>query len=74
MERVFKFIGQDSWDRPVYEGEDGTLLVDVDPRSTRPISLCTKMNNRFDGEPDTPIEHTKYKDDKITVDRRVTWR
>ena len=74
MERVFKFIGQDSWDRPVYEGEDGTLLVDTDPISTRPIRLCTKMNNRFDGEPDTPIEYTKHKNDEIKVDRRVTWR
>lgn len=74
MTRIFKFLGQDSLDRPVYEGDDGTLLVDVDPRSTRPISLCTKMNNEFDGEPDTPIEHTRYKHDEIKVDRRVTWR
>ena len=74
MKKIFKFSGYDNWDRPVYEGEDGTLLVDTDPISTRPIKLCTKYNNQFNGEPDTPIEYTKYKDDEITVDRRVTWR
>ncbi|MCK9325463.1 MAG: hypothetical protein M0P69_08180 [Bacteroidales bacterium] len=75
MKRVFKFLGQDSWDRPVYEGEDGTLLVDTDPISTRPIRLCTKCNNEYNGEPDTPIEYTtKYKNDEIIVERRVTWR
>jgi len=74
MKREFKFIGCDSWDRPVYEGEDGTLLVDVDPISTKPINLCTKYRNAFDGEPDMPIEYTKYKNDEVVVDRRVTWR
>lgn len=74
MKRVFSFLGHDSWDRPVYEGEDGTLLVDTDPISTKPINLCTNHNNKFNGEPDTPIEYTKYKDDEIVIDRRVTWR
>ena len=74
MKKIFKFSGYDNWDRPVYEGEDGTLLVDTDPISNRPIKLCTKCNNQFNGEPDTPIQYTKYKNDKITVDRRVTWR
>lgn len=73
MKRLFKFAGYDDWDRPVYEGEDGTLLVDTDPISDRPINLCTKHNNKFNGEPDTPIQYTKYKDDEIVVDRRVTW-
>jgi len=73
MKRLFKFAGYDSWDRPVYEGEDGALLVDTDPRSTKPIRLCTKYKNEFNGEPDTPIEYTKYKGDEIVVDHRVTW-
>ena len=73
MKRIFKFSGYDSWDRPVYEGEDGTLLVDVDPISTKPINLCTKYQNKFNGEPNTPVQRTKYKDDEISVDRRVTW-
>jgi hypothetical protein len=73
MKRLFKFAGYDSWDRPVYKDEDGTLLVDTDPVSRKPMNLCTKCNNKFDGEPDTPIEYTKYKDDEIVVDRRVTW-
>ena len=74
MKKIFKFSGYDNWDRPVYEGEDGTLLVDTDPISTKPIRLCTKYKNEFNGEPDTPVEYTKYKDDEIAVDRRVTWR
>ena len=73
MRRLFKFKGLDSWSRPVYEGEDGQLLVDVDPTSDRLIRLCTKSRNAFNGEPDTPIEYTKYKDDEIVVDNRVTW-
>lgn len=72
--RLFKFVGYDSWDRPVYEGEDGALLVDTDPVLNKPMRLCTKLGNQFDGEPDTPIEFTRYKDDKVAVDRRMTWR
>lgn len=49
------FLGRDSWDRPVYQTEDGTLYVDVDPRKDLAPNLCTKYNNAFDGEPDTPI-------------------
>lgn len=73
MRKEFKYIGNDSSKRPVYEGEDGTLLVDVDPVKSRPIKLCTKLRNSFDGEPDTPIEYTRFKDDEILVDQRVTW-
>lgn len=71
---LFKYIGNDSWSRPVYEGEDGTLLVDVSPVTHRPMELCTKYNNSFNGEPDTPIEYIdRYRDAEITVDKRVTW-
>jgi len=51
LELAYK--GRDSWDRPVYEG-NGTLYVDVNPRSECP-EICTKSNNEFDGEPDYPI-------------------
>jgi hypothetical protein len=51
--------GRDSWDRPVYECE-GRLYVDVDPRDGRKPEICTKLNNEFDGEPDTPIEVMKH--------------
>ena len=50
-------IGTDSWDRPVYEGKDGTLYKDValgwgnNLRS----SLNTSVNNSFDGEPFMPL-------------------
>jgi hypothetical protein len=73
MKIELKFAGYDSWDRPIYKADDGTLFVDTDPVSNRKINLCTKLYNRFDGEPDTPIEYTKFKDDEITVDQRVTW-
>ena len=53
---ILTYKGRDSWDRPVYEHE-GRLLVDVEPRSSRSPEICTKMNNVFDGEPDTPIQY-----------------
>lgn len=71
---LFKYSGNDSWNRPVYKGEDGTLLVDVSPVAHRPIELCTKYQNQFNGEPDTPIEDTdRFRDMEVTVDKRVTW-
>lgn len=62
---VLNYIGLDSWSRPVYEN-NGTLFVDVDSREYRQPEICTKYNNDFDGEPDTPIEYIeKYKNPKI---------
>jgi len=49
------FKGSDSWDRPVYECEAGTLYVDVSPNSSYE-HLHTKSNNEYDGEPDWPID------------------
>jgi len=46
--------GRDSWDRPVYEC-DGQLYCDVEPRKGRGPVICTKYNNEFDDEPDSPI-------------------
>lgn len=55
MEKLkLKFIGLDSWDRPVYMA-NGVFYVDVDPRRRYRPNTCTKCNNEFDGEPDTPI-------------------
>ena len=62
-------IGRDSWSRPVYVCNE-RLYVDVDPRKSRAPDICTKMNNRFDGEPDTPIPN----DIKVEfVPARDTW-
>ena len=51
---TLKYLGMDSWDRPVYEDEKGVLVKDVDPRSWRAPHLTTSLNNEFDGEPDCP--------------------
>jgi len=48
--------GRDSWDQPVYKGPDGNLYVDVDPREDWGPNICTKYQNVFDGEPDTPVK------------------
>lgn len=69
MPLLLTFVGRDSWDRPVYESA-GRLYVDVDPRKYRTPDICTKLNNEFDGEPDTPIaEGTEVE----FVPARDTW-
>lgn len=63
------YIGSDSWSRPVYECNE-RFFVDTDPRSHRRPHICTKCNNEFDGEPDTPIS------EDIEVEffpSRMTW-
>ncbi len=55
MELTLTLLGRDSWSRPVYEGGDGRLYVDVDPRADRPPNVCTKLDDAFDGEPDMPV-------------------
>lgn len=54
-----KFIGMDSWDRPVYKDDLETLWKDVDPRAGMQLDLCTSANNEFDGEPDTGMKYLK---------------
>ena len=61
-------MGRDGWSRPVYEGSDGRLYVDVDPCADRQPKICTKLNDAFDGEPDTPI-HAEF----VFKPRRDTW-
>lgn len=48
-------LGRDSWSRPVYQGSDGNLYVDVDPRPDRQPDICTKYNNAYEGEPDAAV-------------------
>ena len=68
MKLTLTLLGRDSWSRPVYEGNDGNLYVDVDPRTGYQPKICTKYRNAFDGEPDMPIKA------EITfVPRRDTW-
>lgn len=55
MELTLTLLGRDSWDRPVYEDDNGRLYVDTEPCSDRPPRICTKYRNVFDGEPDTPV-------------------
>lgn len=53
-------LGRDSWYRPVYEGDDGKLYVDIDPYDIdHEPSIYTKSSNSFDGEPDTPV-HAEF--------------
>lgn len=66
---ILSFLGYDNWDRPVYEcGED--LYVDVDPRKNMPPSIHTKCNNKFNGEPDSPVGENV---ELVFVPSRVTW-
>jgi len=70
MDRIeLKYIGLDSWSRPVYEDENGKLYCDVDPRKSSPAHICTKYNNDFDGEPDTPISAKEL----VFSPERITW-
>ena len=63
------FQGRDSWDRPVYKGSDGNLYVDVDPRKNWGPNICSKYQNEFDGEPDTPMKDIDF----IFIPYRDVW-
>ena len=52
----------------MYEGSDGNLYVDTDPRADCQPRICTKHRNAFDGEPDTPVHA-----DITFVPCRDTW-
>lgn len=68
MRLTLTLLGRDSWAWPVYGGSDGRLYVDVEPRADRQPKICTKLDNAFDGEPDTPV-HADF----TFVPRRDTW-
>lgn len=71
---VLTYKGLDSWSRPVYENAEGKLFVDTDNRADRSPRICTKYQNAFNGEPDTPIEYIgKYKELEVEfVPERIT--
>lgn len=76
MEKIIlTYIGSDSNDRPVYKTPEGILLVDTDPRTHHAPKLSTKLNNAFDGEPDTPIEYlVRFEDVKFEfTPKRIVW-
>lgn len=72
---VLNYVGNDSFDRPVYEN-NGKLFVDVDPLSYCKPKICTKLYNCLDGEPDTPIQYMKkYEDVEVEFSpKRIVWR
>lgn len=70
-----KFAGMDSWDRPVYEDDDGTLWKDVDPKAGMKPNLCTSVNNEFDGEPDMGMKYIeRYQNVTLAFEpNRIVW-
>lgn len=70
-----KYLGRDSWDRPVYMDDEGILWKDVNPRADRKAALCTSVDNEFDGEPDAGMEYfEKYQNVTLVfVPARDVW-
>ena len=70
-----KYLGRDSWDRPVYMDDEGVVRKDVDPRAEHKASLCTSVNNEFDGEPDMYMKYIeKYQNVTVVfVPERDVW-
>lgn len=63
---VLKFIGEDSWNRPVFEDKYGKLFKDTNCGGGN-LALCTTYGG-FEGEPDTPIRHMeKFQNIEIEV-------
>lgn len=70
MKVTLKYLGMDSWDRPVYEDENGTLWKDTSPGRIFGPHLCTSVDNTFDGEPDMPMQDGA---EVVFVPERVVW-
>ena len=70
-----KYLGRDSWARPVYMDDEGIIWKDVDPKADRRANLCTSANNELDGEPDTGMKYfEKYQNASVVfVPARDTW-
>lgn len=70
-----KFVGMDSWDRPVYKDDRGTLWKDVDPRVGMKPNLCISVNNEFNGEPDIGMKYLEeYRGVTVAFEpKRVVW-
>lgn len=61
------YIGEDSWNRPVYEDDKGNIFKDINLGDGE-LALCTVSS--FDGEPDTPIEYIeRYKKAEFKIHR-----
>lgn len=70
-----KYLGMDSWDRPVYMDDEGTIWKDINPRAEWKANLCTSVGNEFDGEPDMGMEYfEKYQNVSVVfVPSRAVW-
>lgn len=70
-----KFLGRDSWDRPVYKDNNGVIWKDVEPRADREANLCTSVDNEFDGEPDTGMKYLKAYQNVLVIfePKRDVW-
>lgn len=75
VELHLKYLGRDSWDRPVYKDDNGVLWKDVNPIANKKANLCTSVNNEFDGKPDTGMSYfEEYQDVSVTfVPERDVW-
>ena len=54
---ILKYIGEDSWSRPVYRDQFVHLWKDTGCGRYDTPTLCSAVNDEFDGEPDMPIQH-----------------
>ena len=75
VELHLKYLGRDSWSRPVYEDDDGVLWKDIDPRASMKADLHTSVGNEFDGEPDMGMSSLKkYQNVSVVfVPERDVW-
>lgn len=64
-----KYIGLDSWDRPVYKDSKKRLWKDVDPLSKCEPNLCSAQY--FEAEPENPWPAKKKFE---LLPNRVVWR
>lgn len=53
--KKLRFIGIDSWGRPVYQDESGQLWKNVNLGCGTPY-FHNSCDNEFDGEPDMPLK------------------
>lgn len=60
MKKFLVYIGNDSWNRPVYSDKNGVLWKDTSMGRDKFDNryLCTAVSNRFNGEPLDPIKST----------------
>lgn len=59
VELHLKYLGRDSWSRPMYEDDNGILWKNVNPRADMKANLCTSVGNEFDGEPVAEMSNLK---------------